>query len=99
MLLDIRQRVIGIKTIYRGSLHTSVIRIAEVFRPAIEAPAASIILAHNHPSGACNPSAEDLRVTREICKAGKLLNIKVLDHLIIGAGVYTSLRESLACFD
>ncbi len=99
LMLNIRQQIIGIHTIYRGSLHARVIRIGEIFRPAIEAPAASIIIAHNHPSGACDPSNEDLQTTRQICKAGKLLNIKVLDHLIIGAGVYTSLRESLACFD
>ena len=99
VMLNIRQQIIGIHTIYRGSLHASVIRIGEIFRPAIEAPAASIILAHNHPSGACDPSNEDLQTTRQICKAGKLLNIKVLDHIIIGDGVYQSLREELSCFD
>ena len=99
VMLNIRQQIIGIHTIYRGSLHASVIRIGEVFRPAIEAPAASIILAHNHPSGAADPSNEDLQVTRQICKAGKLLNIKVLDHLIIGDGIYQSLRDELSCFD
>ena len=99
IMLNIRQQIIGIHTIYRGSLHASVIRIGEIFRPAIEAPAASIILAHNHPSGSCDPSNEDLQTTRQICKAGKLLNIKVLDHIIIGDGIFQSLREELSCFD
>ena len=99
VLLDTRNRVLGIKMIYRGSLHSSIIRIGEVFRPAIEAPAASIIVAHNHPSGVTSPSAEDIHVTKEVCKAGKLLNIKVLDHLIVGDGTHTSLRERLSCFD
>ncbi len=98
VMLNVRQQILGVHTIYRGSLHTSIIRVGEIFRPAIEAPAASIILAHNHPSGACDPSNADLQVTRQICEAGKLLNIKVLDHLIIGNGIYKSLGEEMSCF-
>ena len=93
ILLNTRNGVLGIPTIYRGSLNTSVVRIGEIFRPAIEAPAAAIIIAHNHPSGVCDPSPEDVRVTRECVQAGKLLGIDVLDHLIIGDGRFASLKE------
>ena len=93
ILLDTRNGVLGIPTIYRGSLNTSVVRIGEIFRPAIEAPAAAVIIAHNHPSGSCEPSPEDVRVTQECVKAGKLLGIDVLDHIIIGDGRYASLKE------
>jgi DNA repair protein RadC len=93
ILLDTRNGVLGIPTIYRGSLNTSVVRIGEIFRPAIEAPAAAIIIAHNHPSGVCDPSPEDVRVTKECVQAGKLLGIDVLDHIIIGDGRFASLKE------
>ena len=93
ILLDTRNRVLGIQTVYKGSLNTSVVRISEIFRPAIEAPAAAIIAAHNHPSNDPSPSPEDIRVTRQIAEAGKLLDIELLDHLIIGNGRYTSLKE------
>lgn len=93
VLLDTRNRVLDIHAVYRGSLNTSMVRIAEIFRPAIEAPAAAIILAHNHPSGDPAPSPEDVAITRQVVQAGELLDISVLDHLIIGNGVYTSLKE------
>ena len=93
MLLDTRNRVMGTRTVYRGSLNTSVVRVGEIFRPAIEAPAAAIIVAHNHPSSDPSPSPEDVHVTRQIVQAGKLLDIDVLDHLVIGAGTYVSLKE------
>jgi DNA repair protein RadC len=93
ILLDTRNRVLDIRTIYKGSLNTSMIRIGEIFRPAIEAPAAALIMAHNHPSGDPSPSPEDVNVTRQAVQAGKLLDIDVLDHLVIGNGIYTSLKE------
>jgi DNA repair protein RadC len=99
ILLDTRNRVLGTKAIYKGSLNTSVVRVGEIFRPAIEAPAAAIIVAHNHPSGDPAPSPEDVNVTRQIVKAGKLLDIDVLDHLIISSGRYTSLKERGLGFD
>lgn len=99
MLLDTRNRVVGIHTIYRGNLNTSVIRVGEIFRPAIEAPSATIIVAHNHPSGDCEPSVQDIRVTRQMIKAGQLLSIDLLDHLIIGRGRYVSLKERRCGFD
>lgn len=100
MLLDTRNRVMGVRSIYKGSLNTSVVRVGEIFRPAIEAPAAAIIIAHNHPSQDASPSPEDVHVTRQIAEAGKLLDIDVLDHLIIAAGGrYVSLKERSLGFD
>lgn len=99
LLLDTRNRVIGIRAIYKGSLNSSMVRIGEIFRPAIEAPAAAIIIGHNHPSGDPSPSPEDISVTRKIVEAGKLLDIAVLDHLVIGNGRYTSLKEKGLGFD
>lgn len=93
ILLDTRNRVLGIRTIYIGSLNTAVIRLAEVFRPAIRENAAALIVAHNHPSGDPSPSPEDVSVTREMVKAGKLLELRLLDHLIIGRHRYVSLKE------
>lgn len=99
ILLDTRNRVLDISTIYRGSLNTSVVRIGEVFRPAVAAPAAAVIVAHNHPSGDPSPSPEDINVTRQLVKAGKLLDIELLDHLIIGNGIFVSLKERGLGFD
>ncbi|MGB1250118.1 MAG: RadC family protein [Candidatus Promineifilaceae bacterium] len=93
MLLDTRNRVMRVETIYKGSLNTAVVRVAEIFRPAIKDNAASIVLAHNHPSGDPSPSAEDVRMTRQVIKAGALLKIDVLDHVIIGNNRYVSLKE------
>ena len=100
ILLDTRNRVLGIHCLYKGSLNASVIRIGEIFRPAIEAPAAAIIVAHNHPSAEVSPSPEDVSVTRQLVKAGKLLDIEVLDHVIVGqGGQFTSLKERGVGFD
>lgn len=94
ILLDTRNRVIGApREIYHGSLNTSLIRVGEVFRDAIKANAAAIIVAHNHPSGDPSPSPEDVAVTRAIVEAGKLLDVDVLDHLVIAAGRFVSLKE------
>jgi DNA repair protein RadC len=98
ILLDTRNRVLDIRAVYRGSLNTSMVRIAEIFRPAIEAPAAAIVVAHNHPSSDPSPSPEDVNVTRQIVQAGKLLDIDCLDHLIIGH-TYVSLKERNLGFD
>jgi DNA repair protein RadC len=100
ILLDTRNRVLGIPTIYRGSLNTSGVRVGEIFRPAIEAPAAAIIVVHNHPSSDPSPSPEDVQVTRQIAIAGKLLDIELLDHLIIATGGrHVSLKERNLGFD
>jgi len=99
ILLDTRNQVLDVCAVYRGSLNTSMVRLAEIFRPAIEAPAAALIMAHNHPSGDPAPSPDDLQVTRQAVQAGALLDVSVLDHLIIGNGVYTSLKERGLGFD
>jgi DNA repair protein RadC len=91
--LDTKNRVLSQETLYVGNVNTSLIRIAEIFRPAIRQNAPAIIISHNHPSGDPDPSPEDVRVTREIVEAGKLLDIDVLDHLVIGDHRYISLKE------
>ena len=82
-LLDTRNRVLDIRAVYKGSLNSSMVRIAEIFRPAIEAPAAAIVVAHNHPSSDPSPSPEDVTLTRQLVKAGKLLDIGVLDQCAV----------------
>jgi DNA repair protein RadC len=93
MLLDTKNRVLDTPTIYIGSLNTSLIRVGELFREAIRANCASLIVLHNHPSGDPTPSPEDVAVTKQIVEGGKLLDIDVLDHLIIGHGRFVSLKE------
>jgi DNA repair protein RadC len=93
MLLDTRNRLIRTTEVYRGSLSSSVMRVGEVFRDAVRANAASIIVAHNHPSGDPTPSPEDVSVTKAIVEAGRLLDIEVLDHIVIGKNRFISLKE------
>jgi DNA repair protein RadC len=93
MLLDTKNRVLATPTIYVGSLNTSLIRVGELFREAIRANCASLIVLHNHPSGDPTPSPEDVAVTRQIVEAGKLLDVEVLDHLVIGRQRFVSLKE------
>jgi DNA repair protein RadC len=93
LMLDTRNRVIDESTVYKGSLNSSQIRVGELFKAAIRRNAAAIILAHNHPSGDPAPSPEDIAVTRAIIQAGKLLDIEVLDHLVIGSNRFVSLKE------
>jgi DNA repair protein RadC len=94
LLLDTRNRLIGEPVdLYHGSLNTSLVRIGEVFRPAIRANAAAILVAHNHPSGSPDPSPEDVAITRAIAEAGRLLDVECLDHLIIGQGRFVSLKS------
>jgi DNA repair protein RadC len=82
-----------------GSLNTSVVRIGELFRSAIRDNAAAFIVVHNHPSGDPSPSPEDVNVTRQIVQAGKLLDIELLDHVVIGRQKYVSLKERGLGFD
>ncbi len=93
VLLDTRNRVLDIPTIHKGSLNTSMVRIAEVFREAIRRNSAAVIVVHNHPSGDPAPSQEDVRLTEQIVQAGKILDIEVLDHLVIGQQSFISMRE------
>ena len=99
LLLDTRNNVLASPTVYVGSLNTSVIRVAELFRAALKENAAAIIVAHNHPSGDPSPSPEDINVTKQIVKAGEIIDIEVLDHIIIGQQRYVSLKERGMGFD
>jgi DNA repair protein RadC len=93
VLLDTKNRIQTIHTVYIGSLNASMVRVGEVFKEAIRRNSAAILVSHNHPSGDATPSPEDVLVTREIGRAGKMLDIDVLDHLVIGNGRYVSMRE------
>jgi len=93
VLLNTRNAVLGVRLVYQGNLNTSVVRVGEVFREAIKESCAAVVVVHNHPSGDPTPSPEDVAVTREIVKAGELLGIDVLDHVVIGAGRYVSMKE------
>ena len=94
LLLDTRGRVTAMRTVYVGNLNSTVVRVGELFREAVRHNAAAIILAHNHPSNDPTPSPEDVRVTEAIVKAGRLLDIDVLDHLVIGGPErFVSLKE------
>jgi DNA repair protein RadC len=93
ILTDTRNRVIGIERLYQGSLNASTVRVGELFRAAIIRNAASILVVHNHPSGDPTPSPEDISLTRAVVQSGRLLDIQVLDHLVIGRGRYVSLKE------
>jgi DNA repair protein RadC len=94
ILLDTRNRVMAIIEVYHGNVNSSQVRVAEVFKPAIQRMAPAIICVHNHPSNDPTPSPDDVAVTRAMVQAGKLLDISLLDHLIIGgAGRFVSLKE------
>ena len=93
VILNTRNQVLKIHTIYIGSLNTAVVRVGELFREAIRLSAAAVIMAHNHPSGDPTPSPEDVYVTRQIVEAGKLLSIEVLDHLVVCQARWVSLKE------
>ncbi len=93
LLLDTRNHVLGQCVIYQGNVNSSVIRPAEVFRPAVIESAPSIIISHNHPSSDPTPSPEDVSITRELVQAGKLLGIDLLDHVVIGGDRWVSLKE------
>ncbi|MGQ9480502.1 RadC family protein [Chloroflexus sp.] len=93
ILLDTKNRVQQITTVYIGSLNAANVRVGEVFKEAVRRNSAGIIVVHNHPSGEPTPSMEDIEITRQLVSAGRLLDIEVVDHLIIGNGRYVSMRE------
>ncbi len=93
VIMDSKNHVVKVHTVYIGSLNSAQVRVGELFREAIRLNAAALIVAHNHPSGDPTPSPEDVHVTRQIVEAGKLLNIDVLDHLVIGQQRWVSLKE------
>ncbi|MFH1392320.1 MAG: DNA repair protein RadC [bacterium] len=93
LYLNARNKVIYDEVISIGTLTANLIHPREVFQPAIEFSAAAIILAHNHPSGDPEPSEDDLRITKELIQAGRIMDINILDHIIIGKNKYVSLRD------
>ena len=93
ILLDTRNRVLDIVEIYKGSVNSSQVHVGEVFKPAVRRNAPALIVVHNHPSGDPTPSPDDVVVTRALAQAGKLLDVDVLDHMIIGQGRWVSLKE------
>ncbi len=93
ILLDTRNHVLDTVTVAHGSLNSAQMRVGEIFTPAVRRNAAALIAVHNHPSGDPTPSPQDIAVTRAMLEAGKLLDIEVLDHLVIGLGKYISLKE------
>ncbi|MDP9369507.1 MAG: DNA repair protein RadC [Chloroflexota bacterium] len=93
VLLDTKHRVLGVRTVYQGTVNEARVRIAEVFRVAIRHNAVALVAVHNHPFGDPTPSAADVALTAELARAGTLLDVEVLDHLIIGQGRHVSLRR------
>lgn len=93
VMLNSKNNVLGIADVYKGSVNSSQIRLGEVFRPALQRNAPSVVIAHNHPSGSSEPSPDDVAVTRALVQAGKLLDIQVLDHIILGHSQWVSLKE------
>jgi DNA repair protein RadC len=93
LLLNQKNRVLGLHTVSVGSLTSSVVHPRETFKAAILANAAAIICGHNHPSGDCQPSKEDRAITTRLVEAGKLLGISVLDHIVVGDGRYFSFAD------
>ncbi|MFS0636287.1 DNA repair protein RadC [Mesobacillus foraminis] len=93
LYLNTKNQVIHRQTIFIGSLNASIVHPREVFREAVRRAAASVICAHNHPSGDASPSREDIEVTKRLVECGKMIGIELLDHLIIGDNKYVSLKE------
>ena len=93
LLLDTQNHVTAVSEIYIGNVNSSIVRPAEVLRPAVRDNSASIILVHNHPSGDPTPSPEDVAITRQIRESGELLGIDVLDHIILAGRRHVSLKE------
>src|SRR5213593_661151 len=92
ILLNTRSQVIRVCAVYRGGVHSVVVRIADLFRDAVREGCPSIIVVHNHPSGDPKPSTEDLSLTKQLMEVGHLLGVEVLDHVVIGRGAPLSLR-------
>jgi DNA repair protein RadC len=95
LLLDAKGQLVEKASIYQGTANSSVLRAAEVFRPAIIRNCPGLILCHNHPSGDPTPSPEDIKATKQLVEAGRILDIELVDHLIIGHQRFVSLKELL----
>jgi DNA repair protein RadC len=90
--LDVRARLIAVADVYQGSVHTVQVRFGELFRDAVRVNASAVVVVHNHPSGDPTPSAADIAMTKGLVEAGKLLDIEVNDHVILGGQNYVSMR-------
>lgn len=99
VLLNAKNTVLKMVTVYQGNVSASLVRVGELFRDAVRINAAGAILAHNHPSGDPTPSPDDLHLTAEALAAGRLLDIELLDHLVIGHDAFVSLRDRGVAFD
>ncbi len=99
VILNTKNVVQRVVTTYQGNLSASVVRVGELFRDAVRLTAAGVILVHNHPSGDPTPSPDDLHLTAEALAAGRLLDIAVLDHLVIGHDAWVSMRDRGIAFD
>ncbi len=99
VLLDTKNHVLRVATVYQGNVSSSLVRVGELYRDAVRLNAAGVILVHNHPSGDPTPSPDDLHLTAAALAAGRLLDIQLLDHLVIGHDAFVSLRDRGVAFD
>ena len=99
VMLNTKNVVLRVADVYQGNVASSLVRVGELYRDAVRLNAAGIILVHNHPSGDPTPSPDDLHLTAEALAAGRLLDIQLLDHLVIGHDVWVSLRDRGISFD
>lgn len=93
VLLDTKHQILAVRTIYQGSANQANVRVGELFRDAVRQNAVGVILVHNHPSGDPAPSSADIALTTDVIQAGRLLDIEVLDHVVVGHGQYVSLKR------
>ena len=93
LILNTKHKIVAVHEVSRGTLNASIVHPREVFKPAILHNAAAIICFHNHPSGDPEPSEEDIRITKRLVEAGKIIGIEIVDNIIVGDDRYTSLRK------
>ncbi len=91
--MNTKNKIIGVFEISHGNVNSSIVGVREIFQKALLANAVSIIVMHNHPSGDPKPSREDVEITKRLVEAGNIIGVQVLDHIIVGNGVYSSLKE------
>jgi DNA repair protein RadC len=99
VLLNTKNVVLRVATVYQGNVSSSLVRVGELFRDAVRLNASGLILVHNHPSGDPTPSPDDLHLTAEALAAGRLLDIDLLDHVVVGHDAWVSLRDRGVSFD
>jgi DNA repair protein RadC len=99
VLLNTKNIVLRVATVYQGNVSSSLVRVGELFRDAVRLNASGLILVHNHPSGDPTPSPDDLHLTAEALAAGRLLDIDLLDHVVVGHDAWVSLRDRGVAFD